>query len=89
CGVVPLPYLSEDSLRRIIPSDMEILELHSGKIIKVFDTPMDALRHCRDTGVNARPSAVSVREIERLWPRRDDGRVSLTFEPIYLILRKK
>ncbi|MBD5373760.1 MAG: DUF452 family protein [Bacteroides sp.] len=89
CGVVPLPYLAEDSLRRIIPANMEILELHSGKIIKVFDTPMDALRHCRDTGVNARPSAVSVREIERLWPRRDDGRVSLTFEPIYLILRKK
>lgn len=89
CGVVPLPYLSEESIRRIIPSDMEILELHSGKILKVFDSPLDALRHCRDTGVNARPSAVSVREIERLWPRRPDGRVSLTFQPVYLILRKK
>lgn len=89
CGVVPLPYLSEESLRRIVPADMQILELHSGKILKVFDSPIDALRHCRDTGVNARPSAVSVREIERRWPRREDGRVSLTFQPIYLILRKK
>lgn len=89
CGVVPLPYRSEESLRRIIPADLEILELHSGKIVKAFDTPMDALRHCRDTGVNARPSAVSVREIERRWPRREDGRVSLTFQPIYMILRKK
>ncbi len=89
CGVVPLPYLSEESLRRLIPADLEILEMHSGMIIKAFDTPMDALRHCRDTGVNARPSAVSVRKIERRWPRLEDGRVSLTFQPIYMILRKK
>lgn len=89
CGVVPLPYLSEEALRRIVPPEMEILELHGGRILKVFDSPMDALRHCRDTGVNARPSAVGVREIERRWPRREDGRVSLTFQPIYLILRKK
>lgn len=89
CGVTPLPYLGEESLRRIIPSEFEVLELHSGKIVKVFDTPMDALRHCRATGVNARPSDVSVREIERRWVRRPDGRVSLTFEPIYMILRKK
>lgn len=89
CGVTPLPYLGEESLRRIIPEKLEVLELHSGKIMKVFDTPMDALRHCRATGVNARPSDVSVREIERRWTRRPDGRVSLTFEPIYMILRKK
>lgn len=89
CGVIPLPYLDEASLRRIIPENMEILELHSGKIQKVFDSPLEALRHCRDTGVNARPSMVSVREIERRWERRADGRVGLTFEPIYLILRKK
>ena len=89
CGVTPLPYLSEDSLRRIIPEDFDVLELHSGKIMKLFDTPMDALRHCRATGVNALPSAVSIREIERRWVRRSDGRVSLTFQPVYMILRKK
>lgn len=89
CGVTPLPYLSIESLHRVIPSEMEILELHGGKIVKVFDSPMDALRHCRATGVNARPSDVSVREIERRWPRRPDGRVSLTFAPIYIVLKKK
>lgn len=89
CGVVPLPYLSEESLRRIVPENMEILELHGGLVTKVFTAPMDALRHLRATGVNARPSAVGVRQIERLWPRRADGRVSLSFEPMYLILRKK
>lgn len=89
CGVTPLQYLSTESLRRIVPHELEILELHSGKIMKVFDSPMDALRHCRDTGVNARPSNVSVREIERRWERMPDGRVALTFQPIYMILRKK
>ncbi len=89
CGVTPLPYLGEKSLLRIIPEEFEVLELHGGKIMKLFDTPMDALRHCRATGVNARPSDVSVREIERRWVRRPDGRVSLTFEPVYIVLRKK
>ena len=89
CGVTPLPYLSIESWRRIVPAGFEILELHGGKMVKVFDSPMDALRHCRATGVNGRPSTVSVREIERRWERRPDGRVSLTFEPIYIILRKK
>ncbi len=89
CGVTPLPYLSEDSLRRIVPAELEILELHSGLISKVFYNPFDALRHCKLTGVNARPSSVGVREIERRWERLPDGRVSLTFQPIYLILKKK
>lgn len=90
CGVTPLPYLPEESLRRAaLRSGLEILELHGGVTRKIFATPMDALRHLRATGVNGRPSPVGVREIERRWPRRADGRVSLTFAPIYLILKKQ
>lgn len=88
-GVIPLPYLSEESLRRIIPDGLEILELHSGLITKVFKTPLDALRHLQATGVNARPVSRPLREVIAAYPCRPDGRYALTFQPIYLILRKK
>lgn len=88
-GVVPLPYLPEESLRRIIPPEFEILELHSGLIVKTFPEPLDVLRHLKATGVNARPCTRPVREIMNTYPRRPDGRCGLTYQPIYLILRHK
>ncbi len=89
CGVVPLPYLSEDSLRRIIPSEFETLELHSGLITKVFGEPIDVIRHLQATGVNARPSTRPLREIIKEYPRLADGRCPLTYQPIYMILKRK
>lgn len=88
-GVIGLPYLDEDSYRQIMPPELEILELQSGKIQKVFDEPVNVLRHLQATGVNARPSTKSVRRILELYPRRPDGRCGLTYQPIYLILRRK
>lgn len=87
-GVVPLPYLSEESLRRIIPAGMKVLELHDGLITKVFKTPLDALHHLQATGVNARPTLCPLREVIANYPQRNDGRYSLTYQPIYLILQK-
>lgn len=88
-GVVPLPYLDEESLRRIVPDEFDILELHGGLITKVFKEPTDVLRHLKATGVNARPCKKSIYEISESYPRRDDGRCGLTYQPIYLVLRKK
>lgn len=88
-GVIPLPYLSVDSLRRIIPEEFEILELHSGIITKTFDSPQCVLHHLKATGVNARPTTCGVRELIRRYPKQTDGRVALTYEPIYIILRKQ
>ncbi len=88
-GVIPLPYLSVDSLLRIIPKEFEILELHSGIITKTFDNPQRVLHHLKATGVNARPTTCGVRELIRRYPRQADGRVALTYEPIYIILRKR
>ncbi len=88
-GVVGLPYYSEQALRRIVPAAFELLELHSGLITKVFSEPIEVLRHLRATGVNARRSDRSINEIIRDYPRRSDGRCSLTYQPIYLLLRKK
>lgn len=88
-GVVGLPYYSEESLRRIIPAGFEILELHSGLITKVFNEPIEVFGHLRATGVNARRSDKSIQQLIAAYPRRADGRCSLTYQPIYLILRKK
>lgn len=88
-GVCGLPYFSEDSLRRIIPPSLEILELHSGLITKVFAEPIDVFRHLSQTGVNARTSSKSLRRILADYPRLTSGQCELTYQPIYLILRKK
>lgn len=87
-GVIGLPYLSLDSLRRIVSEDFEILELHSGLITRVFNSPIDVLRHVQATGVNARQSTKPLRQILADYPQSDQGRYELTYEPIYMILRK-
>lgn len=88
-GVVGLPYLSESSLRRIVPADMEILELHSGLIVKSFAEPIDVFRHLQATGVNGRRSERPLSEIIASYPRAVGGRCELTYQPVYLLLRKR
>ncbi len=88
-GVIPLPYLGEQSLRRIIPIGFEILELHSELIIKQFSSQLDVLRHLKATGVNSRSSNCNVREIMRRYPQNDNGKYELTYQPIYVILKRK
>lgn len=88
-GVVPLPYLSVEQWRASVPESMEILELHDGIVTRVFATPVDVIRHLRATGVNARRANVSLAGVLRDYPLAADGRASLTYQPIYMILRKK
>lgn len=88
-GAVPLPYLSVASLRRIMPPELEILEMLDGKIQKVFYSPVDVIRHLKATGVNARPARRPLRQILDDYPRRPDGRCGLTYQPIYMILKRK
>lgn len=88
-GVMPLPYLSETALRRIAEPDFEILELHGGLIKKLFASPIDVLNHLKATGVNARPTSRPLKSILNGYPRRADGQCSLTYQPIYLILKRK
>ena len=88
-GVTPLPYLSLDSLKRIIPQNIKIEELFDGLVTKVFSASAEALHHLQETGVTGRPTSQGVRHVLENYPRREDGRVSLTYQPIYLILRKQ
>lgn len=88
-GVVPLPYLSVDQWRASVPDSMEILELHDSVMTRMFATPVDVIRHLRATGVNARRASVPLTRIMRDYPLAADGRAPLTYQPIYMILRKK
>jgi biotin synthesis protein BioG len=64
---------------------------HGEEILK-FATPRDAVRHLKLTGVNGLSASVSpakLRSLLQQWPKDDEGRAALTFNPIYLILSKR
>lgn len=75
--------------------DVEILDLWHDRQELWFDTPLDVLRHLRQTGVNGRAAKV--------WTRSDlsefniryraafsgPNGVSLTYHPIWVIARKR
>ncbi len=88
-----LNYYDADRLRRIIPGGLETLALEQGEIVKSFDTPMQALRHLKETGTNSlggSPTGVgAVGRLLRDYPLSPSGKAVLTFKPIYVILRKR
>ncbi|MDE6509378.1 MAG: hypothetical protein K2K99_04155, partial [Muribaculaceae bacterium] len=63
--------------------------LHDGVVTRMFATDVDVIRHLRATGVNARPANVSLAGVLPDYPLAADGRAPLTYQPIYMILRKK
>ena len=79
-------YLSADRWCTILP-DAVIEEEH---IELLFETPADVLRHIKLTGVNAirQGSHAEALRLLRNYPRRSDGRCSLTYHPIFIILQK-
>lgn len=80
-GLAPrLPYLHPSELPEVV--DTELITL-------TFDTPADALRYMHRTGVNGISStpADALRAVRR-WPLTPDGKVSLTFQPIYIKITK-
>lgn len=78
-------YISADTLRAILPSDLELLSMSEEKITTEFHNPLELLRHIKLTGVNA------------MQPGNPDaaraiiaaGITHLTYSPLYLIARKK
>ena len=83
-GIIPtLPYPADGELPYTVAS--ENIQLH-------FDSPLDALRHMRHTGVNAlssRPSAAAdALRLARRWPRDTQGRFTLTYNPVYILITK-
>lgn len=88
-----LKYPSPEWMRRIAEESglhVELLETEEETIR--FDTPAEALRHLKLTGVNALPvtsSPTKARHLLNHWPLDEDGKATLTFRPVYMILSKK
>ncbi|MCM1520351.1 MAG: DUF452 family protein [Lachnoclostridium sp.] len=92
CGAeVTHCYPGKDALLTMLPESLKAETVEDEQIDMVFDTPADALRHIRLTGVNALSRSTSpsiTRSILSNYPRHEDGKYHLTYHPIYLIIRK-
>lgn len=82
-----------DAVSRAIPEDFEIVHFSDEIITQTFDSPMEVLRHMSHTGVNGLTDNgternAAARQLLRAYPTAIDGKAQLTFNPIYLILKK-
>lgn len=95
-GTRGVSLLSSEHLGRALPGDLHVMDHGSAIFRQRFPSPRAVLRHLRLTGVNGRA--------EKGWTRRDldafcdrylarygdaQGRVSLTWNPVWLIARKR
>lgn len=91
-----LSYRSLAELETSLRSLYDIVHSEEETVSLPFDTPMQVLYHLKQTGVTGTANAAWTRgklnlfcsEYKRLFPA-DDGRVSLTYHPIYIIAKKK
>ncbi len=95
-----LDYYNEDSYKSFLEeAGFEVLCHVTEKIILNFDTPRDVLKHLKETGV----TALSKADESPFWTKGKleqfeidyrtkfstaEGKVSLTYQPIYLLCQK-
>lgn len=79
-------------LSRLDADTATVIDAIDDTICQRFDSPRDVLCHLRSTGVNAlsrRPIPTSqMRGILSNYPLDSDGKATLTFNPIYCIIKK-
>lgn len=93
---VSLHYLSLDELKCALEPDYHILYAHEEVNRLCFRTPMEVLRHLKETGVTGIHSGVWTKgRLEEFCTHylsryaRPDGMVPLTYHPVYLICKLK
>lgn len=90
---IALNYYNLLQLKMIIEEEFEIIFIDEQKIIINFDSPLDVLRHIKATGVNSvshqRWSKSKLNDFISNYRNAADGKYSLTYNPIYIIARKK
>lgn len=88
-----LKYPSLEWMKRIARDCRLRIELaEEDEEILEFDSPREALTHLKNTGVNGLPKSSDTADVRRLireWPVNENGKASLTFRPVYLILSNK
>lgn len=92
-----LVYLSAAEWREILSSHFDILYLEEEAHTLYFNSPVDILRHIKNTGVNATaaPQLRTKGQVDRfsrkyssMWGTNGQG-CPLTYHPVYWICRKK
>ena len=91
-----LPYRTADELRKALEAAFEVTYCDESETTVAFDSPLDVLRHLKMTGVTASGAqAWTRRDLAQFCRRYDggrrtaDGRVTLTYHPIYFVTKKK
>ncbi len=86
-------YPSLESLLSQLEADsVTVIEAVGDTLCQQFDSPRDVIRHLRATGVNALSRLpippTQMRGILANYPLDSDGKATLTFNPIYCIIKK-
>lgn len=78
-----------------VPQDLDILHLKQEPIQLWFEGALPLLRHLRKTGVNGQSSAqwsrTKLRDFEHRYAQEfgQDGKLPLTYDPVWMIARKR
>ena len=90
-----LSYPSLEALREMLAARYEVVYAHEEQLRLSFASPLEVLRHLKETGVTGTAAQAWTRgrlqEFCREYTRQfsdERGRVYLTFHPIYMICRK-
>ncbi|KUJ73422.1 biotin synthase [Ruegeria marisrubri] len=88
-------YLNVGDWPGILPPGLELKAIRQQPIVLEFPTAVDVLRHLRATGVNGRArdrwSKQQLRSFESAYRERFErnGMLSLTYDPVMLVARKR
>ena len=90
---VSLAYTSADEIIKKVADNFEVIYKHSSKEKLYFSSPIKVLQHIKNTGVNSIKNNVTIKpkkfvsEYENQFTTEKG--VSLTYNPIYIILKRK
>ncbi len=90
-----LPYPTLEELRGYLEPHFDILELRDSEVTLTFPTPVDSLKHLKQTGVNAiepqRWTKGKLAEFSKEYIEKfsTDSGINLTYRPIYIVAKPK
>lgn len=88
-----LPLMTLNEWEAIVPDDLEVRYKEQWSRALRYDSPIEAFRHLKLTGVNSlgrtANGAPSLRSIMSAYEPAADSKWTLTYTPLILILRKK
>lgn len=73
----------------MLPADtMELIDFREERVDIAFDSVLEVMRHIKATGVNATHGCTPMHHILSAYPRVD-GKITLTYHPVWIVARKK